>query len=79
MKIKVNNQEHEIATNPGDHLKVYQVPSNYSDDGIFIARWQSGTIEPFPGCLGKDAQILADVIVSETGANGWMNGVEVYA
>lgn len=79
MKIKVNNQEHEIAANPGDRLKVYQVPDSYSDDGIYIARWQRNAIEPYPGCLGCEAEILADLVVNETGASGWMNGVEVYA
>ncbi len=47
----------------GDMLKLYSVPLSYSDDGLYLAAWRRGEIEPFPACAGSEALLLAHITV----------------
>ena len=35
---------------PGDTLALYSVPQSYSEDGLYLARWAAGELEPVPAC-----------------------------
>lgn len=61
MNIKIDSYIHQLSCKPGDHVKVYAVPANYSEDGVFVACFRHGEIEPAPACLGCDAHLVADV------------------
>ena len=53
-----------VSVSNGDYVKVYEVPKDYSEDGLYIAVWLHGDREPMPACAGKDARLLASVIIS---------------
>lgn len=40
------------ALSPGDTLALYSVPETYSEDGLYLARWAQGELEPVPACDG---------------------------
>lgn len=45
---------------PGQKLRLWAVPTAYSDDGLVVAVWGSGELEPCPACLGTDMEMLAE-------------------
>lgn len=59
----------------GDMLKLYCVPLSYSDDGLYLAVWRRGEIEPFPACEGNDARLLAHITVQGDQANPTFSGL----
>ncbi len=84
MTIKIDNYIHNISLRPGERVKVYAVPSSYSEDGFFIAHWRYGELEPAPACLGCEAALLADVTITNhegnAGVSGYMaEGVQIDA
>ncbi|WP_419008645.1 hypothetical protein [Desulfovibrio sp.] len=36
----------------GDSLALYAVPAAYSEDGLYLAQWDAGELEPVPACSG---------------------------
>jgi hypothetical protein len=52
------------AESPSE-VKLYAVPSAYSEDGYFFAVWTSGDLEPVPACATEQANLLAHVQTSE--------------
>lgn len=36
----------------GDSLALYAVPAAYSEDGLYLAQWDAGELEPLPACSG---------------------------
>ncbi|WP_337397713.1 hypothetical protein AB9L13_00365 [Desulfovibrio piger] len=36
----------------GDSLALYAVPAAYSEDGLYLAQWDAGELEPMPACSG---------------------------
>ena len=46
--ISYDNQTVLAALAEGDCLAVYGVPTDYSDDGLYLARWVAGELEPIP-------------------------------
>lgn len=41
----------------GDAAALYAVPAAYSEDGLYLARWGAGELEPLPAC-GTSAPLL---------------------
>lgn len=44
-----------------ERLRLYSVPTEYSDDGLYLAAWKSGELEPVPACRCTEAVLLADL------------------
>lgn len=59
----------ELTNRKSCYVKLYNVPTDYSSDGYYIAHWLFNEIEPVPGCLGIDAHLLcyAEVNFNEMG------------
>lgn len=36
----------------GNSLALYAVPAAYSEDGLYLAQWDAGELEPVPACSG---------------------------
>lgn len=34
----------------GDNMALYAVPTAYSEDGLYLAQWGAGELEPLPAC-----------------------------
>ena len=67
MKLIINNMKHELDCDNAENIKVYRVPDDYSVDGLYIAKWKYGEIEPFPACLGSDAHLIANGRIKPAG------------
>lgn len=53
------------------HAILYSVPTDYSDDGYYVAAWQDTEIEPVPACAAGAARVLCRVRL-ESGTDGSM-------
>ncbi len=53
----------EIPVFGACEVKLYAVPTSYSDDGYFAAVWATHDLEPVPACAGDAATLLAHVSV----------------
>lgn len=51
----------------GDSLALYAVPAAYSEDGLYLAQWDAGELEPMPACSG--AMPLLRLRLSSQGNN----------
>lgn len=67
MEIQVNGLTLEVTA--PCQVKVYDVPTDYSEDGKYVACWNPGTeYEPYPACLGSDSHLVAHVVVNREGS-----------
>lgn len=57
----------DIPCSVGGTLKLYDVPTDYSEDGFYAAIIRPGDIEPYPACAGDQAHILADLDIDSEG------------
>lgn len=78
------DREALIACKESDTVKLYDVPTEYSEDGFYAAVWQQGNVEPRPACAGNAARLLAEIAIQEDKDGvviGGMlvEGVEAYA
>lgn len=39
-----------VALVAGDNMALYAVPTAYSEDGLYLAQWGTGELEPLPAC-----------------------------
>lgn len=39
-----------VALTAGDSMALYAVPTAYSEDGLYLAQWGTGELEPLPAC-----------------------------
>lgn len=60
---------------PGDTLALYSVPQSYSEDGLYLARWAAGELEPVPAC---DSVGFLLKLRLESGQNGLETLREIY-
>ena len=67
--ISYDNQTVPAALAEGDCVAVYGVPTDYSDDGLYLARWGAGELEPVPACAAALLFRLR-LSVRENGAGG---------
>lgn len=67
--IKFSYGEHEFTTPApfSGHVKLYAVPEAYSEDGLYLATWANGEIEPIPACAIGDATMLAHIETTQEG------------
>ena len=64
MKVKIDDSVYSIDCEINDRLKIYNVPEEYSEDKIYIARWRNDQVEPVPACLGTYAKLIIDVVIT---------------
>lgn len=57
------DRETLIPCNEGDMITLYDVPTDYSEDGFYAAVWRHGSIEPHPACAGDTALVLAKITI----------------
>lgn len=50
--ISCDGKSFPASLEPGDTLALYAVPQTYSEDGLYLARWAQGELEPVPACDG---------------------------
>ena len=67
-----------------DTVKLYDVPTDYSNDGFYAAVWRKSDIEPRPACAGDETRLLAEVSAQPHGdgvaiGGALSEGVDVYA
>ncbi len=56
--ISYDENAFEAPLADGGHLALYAVPTAYSADGLFLAMWNDGELEPRPACAVPDARLL---------------------
>ncbi len=56
--ISYDENAFEVPLADGGHLALYAVPPAYSGDGLFLATWNDGELEPRPACAVPDARPL---------------------
>lgn len=64
-----------LTCEAGDYVKIYKVPKSYSDDGLYIAKWRYGELEPAPACAGDAMELIADLQASEQDGQVVYNGM----
>lgn len=62
--ISYDKADIEVDVVSGGRLALYTVPANYSADGLFLAVWGAGELEPVPAC--SDAAPLLRLAVVDT-------------
>lgn len=67
IKFSYDGQEFTTSVPLSGHVKLYAVPEDYSDDGLYLATWANGEIEPAPACAIDDATLLAHLGVEQDG------------
>ena len=48
--ISYDNQELSLSLAGGENAALYAVPTAYSEDGLYLAQWGTGALEPLPAC-----------------------------
>lgn len=48
LTITYKGQEVSVEMEPGSDMTLYSVPKEYSEDGLYIAQWGIGDLEPIP-------------------------------
>lgn len=46
-------------------VSVWVVPSTYIEEGRFVSVHEAGELQQVPACAGSDAQLLAELTLSE--------------
>lgn len=67
IKFSYGGQEFTTPVPLSGHVKLYAVPENYSDDGLYLATWANGEIEPVPACAIGDTLMLAHLEMTQDG------------
>lgn len=73
--ISYDNQELSLSLAGGENAALYAVPTAYSEDGLYLAQWGAGELEPLPAC-GTRTPLLrlrltsADSLVEDFKADG---------
>lgn len=73
--ISCDGKTFPASLEPGDTLALYAVPEAYSEDGLYLARWAQGELEPVPAC---DSIAFLLKLCLETAQNGVESLREVY-
>lgn len=47
------------------NVKLYSVPKNYSDDGLFVSAWSNDEIEQIPACAIGNETLLAHLQIAQ--------------
>lgn len=68
--ISYDNQVVPVSLAEGESVAVYGVPTDYSDDGLYLAQWGAGELEPVPACLAPALLLRLRLPVRENGAGG---------
>lgn len=64
--ITCEGQEIPVELAIGDNLTLYSVPTNYSEDGLYMAQWGAGDLEPIPAC-GRFTMLLHLHLMTDMG------------
>lgn len=77
MNILISCEGHSIPASlaSGDTLALYSVPKSYSEDGLYLARWAQGELEPVPAC---DSVGFLFKVCLEAAQNGVETLKEIY-
>ena len=68
--ISYDNQVVPVSLAEGDSVAVYAVPTDYSDDGLYLAQWGAGELEPVPACAAPALLLRLRLPALENGAGG---------
>lgn len=74
--ISYDNQAIPVSLAEGDSVAVYAVPTDYSDDGLYLAQWGTGELEPVPACAAPALLLRLRLPVRENGAGGLVEDVK---
>lgn len=72
MEITFKHKKKSISVNydgGNGQIVLYSVPTEYSDDGYYVAAWQDTEIEPAPACAVGSEKVLCHVRL-ESGNDG---------
>lgn len=71
MKISLSyaRKKTKCELSEGERLRLYAVPAEYSEDGLYLAVWQRTRYEPVPACDAAQTTLLADLECGLAGAD----------
>ena len=58
-----------VALVAGDNMALYAVPTAYSEDGLYLAQWGTGELEPLPACGTWTPLLRLRLVSGEDGAD----------
>lgn len=67
--ISYDNQEISLSLAGGESAALYGVPAEYSEDGLYLAQWGAGELEPLPACETRTPLLRLRLVRGEDGAN----------
>lgn len=67
--ISYDNQELPLSLAGGDSAALYDVPAAYSEDGLYLAQWGAGELEPLPACGARTPLLRLRLASGEDGAD----------
>lgn len=68
--ISYDKQTFPVSLAEGESVAVYAVPTDYSDDGLYLALWGVGELEPVPACAAPALLLRLRLPALENGAGG---------
>ena len=63
--ISYDGKDFEAEVDNGGKLALYALPTEYSEEGLFLAVWYVGELEPCPACASADARLLLRLAVQD--------------
>ncbi len=66
--ISCDGKSFPASLEPGDTLALYAVPQTYSEDGMYLARWAAGELEPVPACDSVGFLLKLCLEIAQSGA-----------
>mgnify|MGYP000118591920 CR=1 FL=1 len=67
--ISYDNQELSLSLAGGESAALYGVPAEYSEDGLYLAQWGAGELEPLPACGTWTPLLRLRLVSGEDGAD----------
>lgn len=67
--ISYDNQDIHASLAAGDSVALYAVPTAYSEDGLYLAQWGAGELEPVPACGTRTPLLRLRLVSGEDGAD----------
>ncbi len=68
--ISHDNREVPASLAEGGGMALYAVPADYSPDGLYLAQWGAGELEPLPACADPALLLRLHLPARESGSGG---------
>lgn len=68
--ISYDNRSLPLSLAEGESAALYGVPAEYSEDGLYLAQWGSGDLEPLPACADPVFLLRLRLPARDNGSGG---------